>query len=211
MKPERLGYLLFFLASACASAPQGDGELDEVVAWMSGSFSSGAQAAADPEFRDVRLHMTPIWTAREDGRWLYVEQALAEAPARPYRQRVYHVHLDEHGLVSDVYELPGDPLVYAGTWRDPAQLATLAPERLTPRTGCSIRLERRQDGVFVGRTEHGACPSELQGAQYATSEVVIAPTFVESWDRGFDSSGRQMWGAKKGAYRFERSKDLGMH
>ena len=66
--------------------------------WMSGSFSSAAQAADDPEnYFDIRLEMVPIWSERSDGPWLYVEQAAASALDRPYRQRVYHLVETEDG------------------------------------------------------------------------------------------------------------------
>jgi len=169
---------------------------------MTGSFASTAQSTADEDYRDIRLRMAAIWTSREDGRWLYVEQAVAEKQEKPYRQRVYRVHADEHGLVSDVYELPGDPLAFAGAWKNPKLLDALMPESLNPRSGCSIRLHREPNGTYVGATEHGACPSELNGASFATSEVVITPSLLASWDRGFDAAGKQVWGAEKGAYQF---------
>jgi hypothetical protein len=146
--------------------------------------------------------MAPIWTDRGDGRWLYVEQATAEREDRPYRQRVYRLRAEGDAIVSDVYELPGDPLLRAGAWRDAGLLAGLAPEALTPRSGCSIRLARRADGAYAGATETGTCPSALNGAAYATSEVVITATTLASWDRGYDAEGRQVWGAGKGAYVF---------
>ena len=39
-------------------------------------------------------------------------------------------------------------------------------------------------------------------AAYATSEVVIIPGRIESWDRGFDADGNQVWGAASGPYVF---------
>ncbi len=200
---NRIALPLFaMLLASCRTNGPSRSDVDELASWMTGSFASTAQAAADKDYRDIRLHMTPIWTSREDGRWLYVEQALAEKQEKPYRQRVYRVHQDEHGLVSDVYELPGDALAYAGAWRDPALLRGVTPAGLVPRTGCSIRLHRAPDGSYVGTTEHGACPSELNGAKFATSEVAITPTLLASWDRGFDAAGKQVWGADTGAYQF---------
>ena len=49
-----------------------------------------------------------------------------------------------------------------------------------------------------------ACASDLRGAAYATSEVTITPQFVLSWDRGFDNTGKQVWGATEGPYVFLR-------
>ena len=56
----------------------------------------------------------------------------------------------------------------------------------------------------MGGTRGEGCASNLRGAAYATSEVVIMPGRIESWDRGFDAEGHQVWGAEKGAYVFVR-------
>ena len=80
--------VLILLALA---VPASADELDTLVEWMTGSFSSQAQAQADERYYDIRLEMVPIWTDRDDGRWLYVEQAAASALERPYRQRIYRV------------------------------------------------------------------------------------------------------------------------
>jgi hypothetical protein len=70
-----LAMLSGLVAPAGAAEPPG---LDTVAAWMTGSFSSAAQAAADPDFRDIRLHVAPIWPEAGGVRWLYVEQAAAD-------------------------------------------------------------------------------------------------------------------------------------
>lgn len=174
---------------------------------MTGSFSSAAQAEADPEFRVILLHMTPIWPGRRDGRWLYVEQAAAEAADKPYRQRIYRLaaEWDSGTLRSDVFELPGDPLAFAGAWKTPRDFDRLAPEDLSPRSGCSIVLRAQADDSFKGATLANECASSLRGASYATSEAEITPTGLRTWDRGYDASGQQVWGAVKGPYEFLRT------
>lgn len=47
------------------------------------SLNSGEQARADSSYFDIRLVMEPIWEDRTDGRWLYVEQAVAGHEVRP--------------------------------------------------------------------------------------------------------------------------------
>lgn len=179
-------------------------DLAVLAAWLSGSFSSAAQAAQDDEFRDIRLQVAPIWRERADGPWLYVEQAAATSLEAPYRQRVYHlVAHDDGSLESVVYALP-HPERVVGAWRRPELLAHLTPDGLEERTGCSIRLRRRADGSFVGRTGERSCPSDLRGASHATSEVTVTAGQLVSWDRGFDADGQQVWGAETGGYRFVR-------
>jgi hypothetical protein len=171
---------------------------------MCGSFSSEQQALTDSSYFDIRLEMVPIWNEREDGAWLYVEQAVASALERPYRQRVYHVVEIEVGVFSSrVYSFP-DPLQYAGDWNSPTPLSGLTPDDLEMREGCAVWLQRDFSGEFSGSTIGRSCVSNLHGAVYATSEVVIAPDRIESWDRGFDAEGEQIWGAENGGYIFVR-------
>jgi len=171
---------------------------------MSGHYTSAAQALDDPaNFFEIHLIMEPIWTERLDGPWLYVEQAAAWSLERPYRQRIYHLVETSDGVRSDVYELQGDPLLFAGAWRTPQAFGALGPEELLLREGCSIELRRTDDG-FHGSTVGSGCTSSLRGASYATSEVFVAEGVLASWDRGFDARGRQVWGATAGPYLFLR-------
>jgi hypothetical protein len=204
------------LLAGCASATRDGGQtpkaaeptpsasaVPEVAALLTGSFSSGTQAKSDPEFFDVRLHMTPIWTSRADGPWLYVEQAMATALERPYRQRVYRlIDRGDGSVESFVYELP-NPRERVGAWSNPAVFDSDTPETLVPRAGCAMVL-RRSGATWVGSTNERDCESSLRGASYATSEVVLRQDGLDTWDRGFDAGGKQVWGATKGAYQFRR-------
>ena len=89
--------LLVLLAGG--STPTRGGDLETLVEWMTGSFSSEAQAAADPDYFDIRLQMVPIWPDRADGAWLYVEQAAASSLDQPYRQRVYRLSAEADGVL----------------------------------------------------------------------------------------------------------------
>jgi hypothetical protein len=200
---------LFLVLQGCrtpAAAGPAAGDSVEVLArLLVGSYSSGAQAAADAEFKNIELHMARIWPGRSDGAWLYVEQASAEARGKPYRQRVYRLVGRSAGAVdSEVFELPGDPLVFAGAWAAPDRFDALAPEVLVPRQGCTVHLAPGLDGAWSGATEAQTCGSTLRGATYATSEVTLNAAELRSWDRGFDANGTQVWGAVKGPYQFSR-------
>ena len=211
------------LAAGCSGArttAPGDPEsasLDRKIAalnaaeFLSGSFTSAAQAAADDDYFEIELHVARIWLDRDDGIWLYVEQAAASALDRPYRQRVYQVlPLEGDGgappadVVSKVYTLPGDPLAFAGAAYDPAKLDDISPDDLTLRAGCAVYLRQTENGDFVGSTRGEGCQSSLAGAAYATSTVTLTADQLRSWDQGFNEEGEQVWGAVKGPYVFDR-------
>mgnify|MGYP002629222027 CR=1 FL=1 len=183
-----------------------DPELLKLAAFMTGSFSSAAQAAEDPEFREITLEMARIWRTRPDAVWLYVEQAVAARPDRPYRQRIYRLgRVDDDTFVSDIYLLPDDE-AWIGAWSEPPRFDTLTPDDLTLKEGCGAVLDRLNVYTYEGGTAERTCPSELHGASYATSEVQVRPGRIESLDRGWDEQGKQIWGSTRGAYVFLRNK-----
>lgn len=199
----------FFIISVflfCLTACQTEqSDLDRLVDYMSGSFRSAEQAQRDTSFLDISLHMVPIWPDQADGHWLYVEQALGARDKQPYRQRVYHLtQVNDSTFRSNVYTIP-DPMRFAGAWQEEDPLAGLTPDSLELRDGCAVLLQKQAENIFVGMTESLRCSSDLRGADYATSIVLITPTEMYSWDRGFDMAGNQVWGAEKGGYVFKKN------
>ncbi len=194
------------LGTGCSQSRSSLGDLQR---YMTGTFSSAEQHQADPKnYFHIVLHMQPIWESRDDGPWLYVEQAVAAMPERPYRQRVYHLTDNGDGSYSSaVYDLPGEALSYAGAHQDPELLSDVSPDDLLLREGCTLTLRRGPDGCFEGETHEDDCQSSFRGATYVTSEARIEPTRLVTWDRGYDASGKQVWGATKGGYIFAREDD----
>lgn len=181
-------------------------DLRILVNKMSGEFSSEEQSLSDSDFYHIKLRMKPIFKNNRDGYWLYVEQAMASAEKKPYRQRVYHVYIqDDTTIVSKVYEIK-NPTKYIGGWENEALLIPLSIDSLTDRQGCSIYLHLHKDGTFSGSTPGKECLSVLRGATYATSEVSIYNEKVISWDRGWDKDDKQVWGAVKRGYIFKKIK-----
>jgi CpeT protein len=178
--------------------------LERLTACLTGAFSSAEQARGDQNFRNVTLHAARIWPERADGPWLYVEQALTDAPDHPYRQRVYQLAARADGsLESRIFEL-NDPIGLTGAWQDPSRFAKLDPAGLITRAGCAVIFHPQPDGSFKGGTEGQGCASTLGGASYAISEATINTRQVITWDRGFNAAGTQVWGSLHGGYIFKR-------
>lgn len=188
--------------SACAGLGTPADPTAELASHLTGYFTSAAQAAADKDYFNIELRIVPAWAGRADGPWLYVEQADARTPDKPYRQRVYRLEAKDGKYLSHIYEFKGDPMKQAGQWKQPAPLAALTPADLVLKDGCAVVMERRADGSYSGATVEKACPSVLRGSRYASSKVTLDARLLESWDQGFDADGKQVWGAMKGAYRF---------
>jgi len=205
--------LVCLLAASCSSSSEagespGSGKgrknpLDHLVTSMTGSFSSAAQAAEDTSFYDIRLEMVPIWPNRTDGRWIYVEQAVATYLDRPYRQRVYQVTQDPDGRFRSVVYTLAEPTRFIGVWQTPALMDSISPADLDLREGCDIVLAwNPEKGTYTGSTGDKTCQSSVRGARWAYSEVEIREDGMLTWDKGLDGEGNQIWGAEKGGYQF---------
>ncbi|MEY3441837.1 MAG: phycocyanobilin lyase CpcT, partial [Bacteroidota bacterium] len=145
--------LLTLLLSLCSSlqAQKRDKDLECLVKYMQGGFTSATQAATDTNYFDISLHMARIWSDRTDGYWLYVEQAVTKMIDKPYRQRVYHVtHLPDGTFESAVYTLPDDKAAI-GAWKNPASLDNVKLEQLEIRKGCAVLL-KKEGKAFAGAT-----------------------------------------------------------
>ncbi len=176
----------------------------KIANWLEGDFTNAEQAARDERYFEVELHHAKIWPLRGDGQWFYVEQAMADTPDAPYRQRVYQLWIrGDRVTESRVYELP-EPEKYIGAHADVSLLGSLSPDDLTLRAGCEVVFTEVTDDYAIGETLDEACASEMRGAAYATSRVRLSKDEIRSWDRGFDADGEQAWGAETGPYVFTR-------
>lgn len=195
--------LLLFIFSVNISIAQD--EIDELYHLMIGSFSSEEQAENDTTYFNISLHMYPIWENSGE-KWLYVEQALASMQDKPYRQRIYKVEqIDDDKFVSKVYSID-EEAKFIGKWKEPEFFNKYDESILIERKGCAVYLDKIDDNIYEGSTVSDDCVSNLRGASYATSIVEITKKGIESWDRGYNKEGEQVWGAEKGGYVFKRKR-----
>lgn len=202
--------LLSILCSSCAlpskaPAPGNDPELAKFAGLLTGKYSSAAQAARDTAFFHISLVMTPIWPERKDGLWLYVEQAMASKPDKPYRQRVYQLtHPSKKEFRSEIYTIRNAKEV-VGLHSEQDKMQLLHPDSIELKDGCAVVLSLK-NGIYKGGTQGSSCPSDLRGAKYATSIITLKEGEMVSWDQGFDAKGKQVWGSTKGGYVFVKEK-----
>lgn len=194
--------LLIILAFSTNTYSQTD--IEVLVDYMCGSFSSEEQAENDSSYFNIELEMVQIWKDRTDGPWIYIEQSVAETKEKPYRQRVYQIRQRSDGKIESIVHSLPDPLRFAGDYKKDFPLLRLTPDSLMTKEGCEVVLYRADDGYFEGGTIDKNCSSDLRGANYATSEVMIDKDKMITWDRGFDENGNQVWGATKGGYIFKK-------
>lgn len=205
----RSGIVLFIVMSlaGCAGSKkafQPGEKLTMFYNMLEGEYNSGEQAKQDSSFLDISLVMKRIWPERNDGYWLYVEQALSSKKEKPYRQRVYQlVQKGENVFISKIFQF-NDPLNYAGAHLNDTILKKLTYDKLTTKDGCDV-IMNKYGSIFEGGTKGKNCPSTLKGATYATSEIILEQNVLKSWDRGFDADDKQVWGSEKGPYIFKKT------
>lgn len=188
---------------------------ERLATLLTGKFDSSAQAARDKSYFDVSLVICPV-TSQLGDRVLYVEQALSTSLTKPYRQRLYVIErVGDTAARSRVLELVA-PTRAVGACGRPDK-PTFAAEDAKELPGCAVDMQWVSDH-FEGRTGDqewsgtefrpsrtpDACKNDFQGASYATSHVSLFADRLESWDRGYDGAGQQVWGATKGGYVFVR-------
>lgn len=177
----------------------------EVLArYLEGTFDSAAQAAENPAYYSVRLEVCRVEVPELGAHVFYVEQALMKRLEAPYRQRLYVLEAGDPAATratSRVFELV-DPKAAISLCANRGALK-LSPTDVVERAGCAVSLRLEGDRL-VGGTAGKDCPSDLNGASYATSDVVLTAGAIDSWDRGFTAEDTQVWGAETGPYHFER-------
>ena len=176
-------------------------ELQELVTIMQGTYSSEKQSLEDKSYYNISLRMVPIW--KNKGHYLYVEQAMFDTQSRPYRVRIYRISQRKDEFISEIYTLKNEK-EWIGKWVNPQAFDALSENDIELKPGCEVILKRTGEKVFEGKTGDKTCPSELRGASYATSKATVTKNQILSWDQGFDKDGKQVWGAEKGGYRFDK-------
>jgi hypothetical protein len=199
---------MFTLLLLFASTVPTDETLLDYEATAAGSFSSAGQSAQDARYDVVEAVVVRIWNERKDGLWLYQEQAIVggkgvPTPAskdKPYFQRVSHIYRLPGGeLRRDNYVLK-EPARFVGLGRHPAVAAPMQQD-LGP-AGCHNLIQRVARGHFISRTE--GCRNGYKGAATMSSIAISTPDRYINWDRGFDASGKRIWGPEAGGYVFDR-------
>jgi len=195
---------------AAPPPPSAEGELERL---LTGRFDSKDQAAQDKTYFEISLEVCRVDAPELGSRVLYVEQA--RVGSAPYRQRLYVIEGRGPSVaVSRVFELKSLK-GWAGACARPT--ATVTAAEAEEKAGCAVEMHRVANG-FLGATGdfrwNGStfekdpsgvkCPSDLNGASYASSTVTLEESEMVSWDRGYSAEEKQVWGATAGGYRFVR-------
>ncbi len=186
-------------------------QVEEVVSYLEGTMDTTQQVAANSKAPSVRMTTCRISVSDAPSEtsgasvFLYQEQALTRDLTKPYRQRF--LQIAPSPLSQSVRSLsfrPSNPEAWSGFCNKPLATRVIQPKDLgTP--VCSVFLKRAGEG-YVGNTPVDGCPANVRGAVRITNHIILHPNGMDTWDRGFDADGKQVWGAKTESYQFRRIK-----
>ncbi|GFZ17301.1 crumpled leaf [Actinidia rufa] len=180
---------------------------------LSGEKYSREQASRDPDnYFNLRWLSCPAAEMVDGSKVLYFEKAFWRTPHKPFRQRFFMVKPCPKEMKCDV-ELSTYAIRDAEEYKNfcdrpkdqrpqPEEVIGDIAEHLT-----TIHLKRCDRGkrcLYQGSTPPDGFPNSWNGATYCTSELsVMKNNEIQSWDRGYDDDGNQVWGVKGGPYEFK--------
>ncbi|HEY9860812.1 MAG TPA: chromophore lyase CpcT/CpeT [Candidatus Obscuribacterales bacterium] len=178
----------------------------EVVSHLVGVMDTSAQAVTNSKSANVRMTTCKIQVqdALERDRhvtFLYQEQALSQKLDQPYRQRFLRIApSSEKQSVRSLSFRPAQAETWIGLCKQPEARRVVTLQDLgTP--VCSVWLQK-SGTTYVGLTPAEGCPANVRGAVRITNRIVLHSTGMDTWDRGFDAAGKQVWGADSDSYQF---------
>jgi len=178
----------------------------EVVSHLVGVMDTSAQAATNSKIANVRMTTCKIRVPEDAERdrqvtFLYQEQALYQKLEQPYRQRFLRIAPStERQRVRSLSFRPAQAETWIGLCNQPETQRVVTLQDLgTP--VCSVWLQRSGTN-YVGVTPAEGCPANVRGAVRITNRIVLHGTGMDTWDRGFDAAGKQVWGAASDSYQF---------
>lgn len=175
---------------------------DAVAKSLEGVMTTSVVRDDSPE---IQVQMTTCRVEvdkNKDSIFLYQEQGIVGSLDKPYRQRFLEITNSEES----------DNVVYSRSYK-PENLEQWAnfcnsEDKTVSKSSigklvCTVTLKTFLT-VYSGTTPPEGCPANVRGAVTITNRIILHQDGMDTWDRGFDESGNQVWGAEDEAYLFRR-------
>ncbi|MEO0457649.1 MAG: chromophore lyase CpcT/CpeT [Cyanobacteria bacterium P01_A01_bin.114] len=189
-------------APAFADIEAGPISVDTVADHLEGVMDTSAQAADNPDFVSVQMTTCRISVSEPaaDSVYLYQEQALSDSLDAPYRQRFLQIAPGDGQRIESRTLKPDAPEQWIG-FCDRTPTDRVVPTAALGEPVCTVALRPSPLGM-VGSTPRSGCPASVRGAVSITNIVVLHADGMDTWDRGFDAAGTQVWGAQDEPYQY---------
>lgn len=195
---------ILMVATPAVAVPSLSQQVDQVAQYLIGVMDTSEQAAKNNDVSNVTMTTCKVKVeGSTDAIYLYQEQAIEPKLDQPYRQRFLQLSPNSQSqTVRSLSFRPVDSKKWTNFCNQPESVRVVQARDLgTP--FCSVFLKQSGDG-FVGRTPIDGCPANVRGAVRITNQITLRRDRMETWDRGFDSNRKQVWGAEAEAYQFRK-------
>lgn len=184
-------------------------QVSEVAKLLEGKMDTTAQVAANPKRPSVQMTTCRVNVniphTSEPTIFLYQEQALTSRLAEPYRQRLLAISpTPNRDSVQSLALKLVTPKQWIGVCEKPESQRLFQANDLDAPV-CTVYLKRSPNG-YLGETPVQGCPANVRGAVRITNTIELNREGMNTWDRGFDANGKQVWGAESEAYQFRKQK-----
>ncbi|MBW4418427.1 MAG: chromophore lyase CpcT/CpeT [Myxacorys californica WJT36-NPBG1] len=188
-------------------------QVREVSNRLIGVMSTAEQSAANPKIANVQMTTCAVsvkGVSDPKSVYLYQEQAINAAQnsgaaqfGKPYRQRFLQLSPNAaNGSVRSLSFRPAEATRWIGLCNRPESARVVQLQDVGKPT-CAVFLKQSGD-AYIGRTPINGCPSNVRGAVRVTNYIELERNRMNTYDRGYDANGKQVWGAKEGAYQFKK-------
>jgi hypothetical protein len=190
-------------------------DVQNIVSYLVGIMDTSEQAATNKKVANVRMITCKIAiipvennnTNKNNSIFLYQEQAIADKIDEPYRQRFLEIAASDRGRVESKSYKPIELEKWIG-FCDKSETERIVAATDLGNYVCSVFLKQSAANyikpLYVGETQTGGCPASVRGATSISNTIYLFPDGMNTWDRGFDANGNQVWGAQSDAYKFRK-------
>lgn len=193
-----LSIVVALLAGCANQAKLQQAELDELAAWLPGSYVSSGESAAGnggSAGQALALVITPIYAAPLGRHAFYLQEMAADDARRVTRQQVLAFDVDgEDRIVQGVYSL-AEPLRWRDAHMNPDLFKGVIPhEDLRPATGCEL-IWKREDARFVGTNDPVRCRTLSRQAGTTVRldyRAELTPDELVVTEQAYHLSGREL-------------------
>jgi len=187
------------------SAQEIDPQVNDIINHLVGRMDTSAQNLANPSAPNVRMTTCVVEVSGIENEvnsiYLYQEQALSNQLNQPYRQRFLEIRpvATEEKVESTAFK-PINPQKWVNLCDRPETQRNVNSFDLGEAV-CTVSL-RPLMTIYIGETPPEGCPTNVRGAVRITNTVILHSQGMDTFDRGFDAQGNQVWGAENQGYQF---------
>lgn len=190
-----------FFAPYPAHSQEIQEHLNNIVSHLVGVMDRSAQVAENPNEVNVQMTTCMVNKAGTNEIFLYQEQALTQRLNEPYRQRFLRLipNADGKTIESQSFEL-----IHPKNWVglcDQAESQRQIPPSEIGEAVCTVSIYPANK-IYIGVTPPKGCPANVRGAVTITNTIILHEEGMDTWDRGLDEQGNQVWGAENEPYEF---------